>query len=359
MQLYEVVSEKFEQLNRQIVKLDTWLANPTVFSDGAIAGSIDESGCALYTYPEISGYYLSYLAYRFCLDGAGEYLVEKGQKILGHQQQIWSESLPPPTRLYLDPLLQSQVDWRNQGLFIFDVAMLARGIADISPYVDTGSWPAQKLLHYIDGFWDGQGLNPVRWFAGRPKEVPDRWSTRTGAYQLKVVAAFQRAAIAWNSAILLEKIAPVRTALLRDFNKGNFSTHNPHSIAYALEGVLLLGELDDVNWDLAKMLIENLSRAIDNAAQDEIDFRRTDAIAQLLRLSCCEPFFNMSIASRLYTLLCSALNADGSLQFTLVPSNVTYKNTWPVLFARQALDFYQRVCVTGNAISIKEARCLF
>lgn len=359
MQLYEVVPEKLEQLSREIVKLDAWLANPSVFSGGAIAGSIDESGCALYTYPEISGYYLSYLAYRLCLDDASEYLVEKGQKILGHQQQIWSESSPPATRLYFNSLSQSQVDWRNQGLFIFDVAMLARGVADISLYIDTTSWSAQKLLYYIDGFWDGQGLNPVRWFAGRPKEAPDRWSTRTGAYQLKVVAALQRAAIAWNSAILLEKIAPVRTALLRDFNQGNFATHNPHSIAYALEGVLLLGELDDVNWDLGKMLIENLSRVIDSAAQDEIDFRRTDAIAQLLRLSCCEPFFNRLIATRLYTLLCSALTTDGSLQFTLAPCNVTYKNTWPVLFARQALDFYRRVCLTGNAVSIKEARCLF
>lgn len=358
MQLNEVVPEKLEQLNRQIVALDTWLANPAVFSDGAIAGSIDESGRALYTYPEISGYYLSYLAYRFSLDGVDKNLVEKAQKVLGYQQQLWSESSPPATRLYLDTLLQSQVDWRNQGLFIFDVAILARGVADISNYIDTTSWPAQKLLNYIDSFWDGQRLHPVRWFAGRPKEAPDRWSTRTGAYQLKVVAALRRVAIASNSAILLEKIAPVQTALLRDFNQGNFAAHNPHSIAYALEG-MLLGDLNNVNRDLGKTLIENLANTIDNARDDEIDFRRTDAIAQLLRLSCCEPFFNRSIAARLYRLLSSALNADGSLQFTSPPCNLTYKNTWPVLFARQALDFYRRVCLTGDAVSIKEARCLF
>ncbi|HCS65409.1 MAG TPA: hypothetical protein DIW64_15850 [Cellvibrio sp.] len=165
-------------------------------------------------------------------------------------------------------------------------------------------------------------------------------------------------AIASNSAILLEKIAPVQTALLRDFNQGNFAAHNPHSIAYALEG-MLLGDLNNVNRDLGKTLIENLANTIDNAIDDEIDFRRTDAIAQLLRLSCCEPFFNRSIATRFYHLLFSALNTDGSLQFTLAPCNVTYKNTWPVLFARQALDFYRRVCLTGSAISIKEARCLF
>lgn len=358
MQLNEVVPEKLEQLNLQIVALDTWLANPAVFSDGAIAGSIDESGRALYTYPEISGYYLSYLAYRFSLDGVDKNLVEKAQKILGYQQQLWSGSSPPATRLYLDPLLQSPVDWRNQGLFIFDIAVLTRGVADISNYIDTTSWPAQKLLNYIDSFWDGQRLHPVRWFTGRPQEAPDRWSTRTGPYQLKVLAALRRVAIASNSTILLERISSAQTALLRDFNQGNFAAHNPHSIAYALEG-MLLGDLNNVNRDLGKALIENLANTIDNARDDEIDFRRTDAIAQLLRLSCCEPFFTRSIANRLYTLLCSALNTDGSLQFTLAPCNVTYKNTWPVLFARQALEFYRRVCLTGSAISIKEARCLF
>jgi len=358
MQLCDLIPERMEQLNQQIVTLDNWLTSPLVFSDGAIAGSIDESGRALYTYPEISGYYLSYLASRISLDGVDKNLVEKAQKILGYQQQLWSGSSPPATRLYLDPLLQSQVDWRNQGLFIFDIAMLARGVADISNYINTTSWPAQKLLNYIDSFWDGQRLHPVRWFAGRPKEAPDRWSTRTGPYQLKVVAALRRVAIASNSAILLEKIAPVQTALLRDFNQGNFAAHNPHSIAYALEGILL-GDLNNVNRDLGKTLIENLANTIDNAIGDEIDFRRTDAIAQLLRLSCCEPFFNRSIATRFYHLLSSALNTDGSLQFTLAPCNVTYKNTWPVLFARQALDFYRRVCLTGSAISIKEARCLF
>ena len=359
MQLRDVIPDKVEQLIRQINMLDTWLANPTVFSDGAIAGSVDESGRALYTYPEISGYYLSYLAYRFSLDGVDKNLVEKAQKVLGYQQQLWSGSSPPATRLYLDPLLQSQVDWRNQGLFIFDIAMLARGVADISNYVDTTSWPAQKLLNYIDSFWDGQRLHPVRWFAGCPKEAPDRWSTRTGAYQLKVVAALRRVAIASNCAILLEKIAPVHTALLRDFNQGNFAAHNPHSIAYALEGILLLGDLNDVSRNIGRTLIENLANTIEHAVDGEIDFRRTDAIAQLLRLSCCEPFFTRSSATRFYHLLASALNGDGSLQFTLPPCNVTYKNTWPVLFARQALEFYRRVCLTGDAVSIKDARCLF
>lgn len=359
MQLRDIIPDKVEQLSRQINMLDTWLANPAVFSEGAIAGSVDESGRALYTYPEISGYYLSYLAYRISLNGVDKNLVAKAQKILGCQQQLWNESSPPATRLYLDPLLHSQGDWRNQGLFIFDIAMLARGVADISNYIDTTSWPAQKLLNYIDSFWDVQRLNPVCWFAGRPEEAPDRWSTRTGAYQLKVVAALRRVATVWNSTDLLEKIAPAQTVLLQDFNQGNFSAHNPHSIAYALEGVLLLGDLNDVCRDLGKTLIENLANTIDNARDDEIDFRRTDAIAQLLRLSCCEPFFNRSTATRLYTLLCSVLNTDGSLQFTLPPCNLTYKNTWPVLFARQALDFYRRVCLTGDAVSTKEARCLF
>ena len=343
MQLNELVPEKLEQLNRKIVALDTWLTSSEVFLDGAIAGSINDSGCAVYTYPEISGYYLSYLAYRIQSDGESGCLAEKAQKILGFQLEIWSKSSPPATRLYLNTLLQPQDDWRNQGLFIFDIAMLVRGVADISNYIDTTAWPAKKFLNYTDSFCGGQILHPVRWFFGCPKEAPDRWSTRSGAYQLKVVAALKRAAIIWNSSILLEKIVP----------------HNPHSIAYAVEGVVLLGDSNDVNWDMVKVWIENLANAIDAVGQDDVNFRRTDVIAQLLRLSCCEPFFNGSIADRLSQILCSAINTDGSLHFTLAPCEASYKNTWPVLFARQALDFYRRVCVTGKALSIKEMGCLF
>lgn len=359
MQLNELVPEKLEQLNRKIVALDTWLTSSEVFLDGAIAGSINDSGCAVYTYPEISGYYLSYLAYRIQSDGESGCLAEKAQKILGFQLEIWSKSSPPATRLYLDPSLQTQADWRNQGLFIFDIAMLVRGVADISNYIDTPAWLAKKLLNYTDSFCGGQILHPVRWFSGCPKEAPDRWSTRSGAYQLKVVAALKRAALIWNSSILLEKIAPIHKALIHDLNKGNFMAHNPHSIAYALEGVVLLGDSNDVNWDMVKVWIENLASAIDAVGQDDVNFRRTDVIAQLLRLSCCEPFFNVSIADRLSQILCSAINTDGSLHFTLAPCEASYKNTWPVLFARQALDFYRRVCVTGKALSIKEMGCLF
>ena len=354
----EAVPSPLEHLNFQINLIDDWLTSPAVFSGGAIAGCIDNAGLALYTYPEISGYYLSYIAYRVNTDGITEQLADKAKKILEYQKKIWSQSTPPATRLYVNADVNGQADWRNQGLFIFDIAMLVRGITDIARFVDSHSWAQQVLSPYIHSFWEFEQLSPVRWFAGRPAAAPDRWSTRVGVYQLKVLAALQRAAVAWSDAVLQENIASVQSELIQGFNKGDFATHNPHSIAYAMEGAMLLGE-SCIDWGMADNWLQSFAVTTDANAQRDIDYRRADVIAQLLRLSCCEPFFNASRANRLYCLLNSVLNKDGSFQFSLAPSSVTYKNTWTALFARQALDFYRGICITGKPIRVKVARCLF
>lgn len=354
----EVALATYQQVTSQINLVDDWLTGSAVFADGAIAGCIDSAGLALYTYPEISGYYLSYLAYRFNADGFTEQLAEKAKKILTYQKLMWSESAPPATRLYLHPGADAQSDWRNQGLFSFDVAMLARGITDISQYVDAGLWSHRLLCHHIDAFWDSDRLTPVRWFAGRPAAAPDRWSTRVGAYQLKVLAALQRAAEVWNDSGLQKRIITVQSELTQRFNEGDFATHNPHSIAYAIEGAVLLGG-DGFDWGVADKWLQSFVHAMDSGAQSDIDYRRADVIAQLLRLSCCEPFFTFSRANKLYCLLISVLNKDGSFQFALGPSGATYKNTWTAMFARQALDYYRDICFTGRPLTIKDALCLF
>jgi|GEM_PF-3791077 len=345
-------------LAQQIAVLDNWLLDPKVFSGGVVAGSLDESHCLIYTYPEISGYYLSYLSYLKQNDRVTADLDTHIKNLICYQTQLWGNIHPPATRHYSNKN-QTSLDWRNRGLFIFDIAMLLRGIADAAEYKNESENLAQQILTYLNLYFDAEKLAPVHWYTEYPSEARSRWSTSSGAYQLKVIAALKRFAQVWNNNSILERIAPIQTALVSEFNRANFALHNTHSTAYALEGALLLGSQAGIDWTLGKKVILNLVSAIDNASVDQIEYRRSDAIAQLLRLSCCEPFANASLADHLYDLLCSTLNSDGSLEFTLAPCNVRYKNTWPVLFARQALDFYQYLQREGKAITIVEARCLY
>ncbi len=354
----EVANITIESISQQIENLDAWLTRPEIYNNGAVVGSVDQFGRPLYTYPEIAGYYLSYLAYRRQFDNVADDLAVRAAQIINYQKTLWSRSTLPLTRDYsqYSTLL---TDWRNEGVFIFDVAMLWRGVTDVAVMGKDCHWNTNELRSYIDSFFSGTKLDAVRWFNGRPENAPDRWSIRSGPYQLKVLAALRRSAIDRHDQRLLGRLDEVLPALVNDFNRAKFDDHNPHSIAYALEGALLLGADYGIDFSLGKRWVVRLAEAVSASDTVAMDYRRSDAIAQLLRLGCCEPFFDPIVVARLYELLSSTIQLDGSLNFTLSPCEVNYKNTWPVLFARQALGFYLRVMLGGKAIAPREFACLY
>ncbi len=345
-------------ISLQVTKLDAWLSLPTIIDAGAVAGSVDQFNRPLYSYPEIAGYYLSYIAYLLQSGRRETSLTENALKIIRHQQVLWSGPVAPPTRNY-SPYALERTDWRNEGMFIFDLAMLWRGITDVAAVMDVNIWDAAELRGYIGDFFSSTALRPVRWFDRRPENAPDRWSTRSGPYQLKVLAALRSAAKFQHDQRTLDQINVVLPAIVNEFNQARFHDHNPHSIAYALEGALLLGRDIGIDFSLAREWVSNVAQAIFSADTSNIDYRRSDAIAQLLRLSCCEPYFDPEIAHGLCELLVSTIQREGSMSFTLPPCGATNKNTWPVLFARQALDFYRRVVTDGQSIGVGEFTCLY
>lgn len=343
---------------QQLEKLDEWLAKPEVHKDGAIAGSLDSCDRPLYTYPEIAGYYLSYLAYRLQSGDNPDGLADKAVRVITHQKRLWSNRVPPPTRHYSQYSAVNS-DWRNEGLFIFDLAMLWRGVTDVATQTYAVCWDGRELRDYIDTFFSDFCLVPVRWFKHRPENAPDRWSTRPGPYQLKVLAALRRAAVHQQDQPILNKLNTVLPAVIEAFNQARFGDHNPHSISYALEGSLLLGTDFGIDFSLGKRWVSRLAQEFGADNTISVEYRRSDAIAQLLRLSCCDPFFDLEVSKGLYELLVTTMHTDGSLDFTLQPCIENSKNTWPVLFARQALDFYRRVLISGKAVQAREYSCIY
>lgn len=110
-------------------RLRAWLlAGPAQLREGphegAVAGVIGAHGDPAYVCPEITGYFLQWLAWRV---QAGDDPWPLAARAAAAQAWLarWAASAAPPARVYLVP----RADWRNAGLFQFDLAMVLRGIA--------------------------------------------------------------------------------------------------------------------------------------------------------------------------------------------------------------------------------------
>ena len=126
-------SEAVDEATRRV---ERWLLTSSIqISDGpqrgGIAGWLDAHGEPEFVYLEITGYYLTSMAWLIA-GGArggesGELARERGQRAAEWLAGSVSAGRLPPTRLYL---ARAPVrDWRNDAVFSFDLAMAARGLA--------------------------------------------------------------------------------------------------------------------------------------------------------------------------------------------------------------------------------------
>ena len=151
---------------------------------GAVAGWLDAHGAPAFAYPEITGYYLSWLASLPDDTGTPGEVLSAGRAAAGWALRLASGAVPLQTRFHLDA---TAADWRNDALFTFDLAMLARGLADFGRM--SGETPASLpvLLERLSTAC-APGL-PLPVCFDRRNALPSRWSTREGPFQLKTAAA--------------------------------------------------------------------------------------------------------------------------------------------------------------------------
>ena len=109
------------ELGRVTGFLDAWLAGTSVVTGaGAVAGVVDDDR-PRYWYPEIAGYYLSYLATLDCAD-------QRAARIVGWLRRWWSAPGSARETRIAAPGRTAGEDWRNRWLFSFDLAMIVRGL---------------------------------------------------------------------------------------------------------------------------------------------------------------------------------------------------------------------------------------
>jgi len=95
---------------------------------GGVAGALDADGQARYVYPEITGYFLHWLAEARVPAGLDAARVAAARATDWTLRQF-ADGAIPLTRSYL---VDAAHDWRNDASFFFDLAMLLRGLCAAS-----------------------------------------------------------------------------------------------------------------------------------------------------------------------------------------------------------------------------------
>jgi hypothetical protein len=238
-------------------------------------------------------------------------------------RSVTTEERPPQTRYYVDNLK----DWRNDATFTFDLAMICRGLHDVRHLVPPE--PREEVLRNLLRFAlpNNEAL-PVAIHVR--KQLPDRWSTRPGPFQLKTAAA-----------LLSVQEHP---ACWKTFERWNgrvvsgLDTNDLHAAFYALEGLIQFGRLGRREaFEEAANCLEILFPYIDNS--------RSDVVAQALGVIAAlreHGFLDDSPwTSRQEGLLCRLeefICEDGALTFRPVDKTPRHFNTWSAIFAWQYLD---------------------
>ena len=300
-------------------RLDRWLCSSPVVcpATGAIAG-VTAADRAVYWYGEAAGYHLAYLSTRRSSATARRL----APRVSGWLSRQWAAG-PAQTRLYT---AGAASDWRNLAVFLFDVAIVLRGL-ERARLAELACWSGAEAADFVRGhmLMDGRLQAVVSRSANwRPLA---RWSCAEDAHLLKAVAGLVRVQSLEQPARLLA--AP----FLRQFERGETWPHLPlHPRCYAYEGLLLLHHEPDVRERVADCL---------EAVMEEPDagLDRLDVVAQVLRLLCfVRP--EQPRTDQLAARLIAATDARGAVPFRT--SDFPRRNTWCALFARQALDFYYR-----------------
>ena len=326
-----------------------WLTTgPVQQDDGGVAGWVDADGRAAYVYPEIAGYFLQWLTWR-ATQGDSRRELERRAGATQRWLAGWAHAEgPPPTRVHL---VEGHVDWRNDAVFCFDLAMVLRGLAAAAEQrliaIDVALVDAVcrelDLLVGIDGQLDACRVHPTRDVA-----FPDRWSTRRGAFLAKAAAGIDFAAAR------LPCIPPrLRDAAMLTFDASLLALREtPHSethpLLYALEGYL--------NWPQHPGFARNLptvgaclDRLVERCdalgrvpeSDDGAGPARLDIVAQTIRAGLLVDRHRGTTARgafqrKLVRALCGAVTADGALPFVR-DAAPPQRNAWATMFASQAL----------------------
>jgi hypothetical protein len=329
---------------------------------GAVAGWIDARGAAQYVYPEITGYYLQWLASHALRYGTAAQLIDKAaaaQRWLGK----WSESAPVlRTRVYLD---SARDDWRNGALFFFDLTMVLRGLAWASRagLIRPDQALVSRLCQALGTVVGDDGIFYACVTFEGDRSLTTRWSTRRGPFLAKAAAG-----ILFAADELPEFPAELATGARHTLDGAlTWIVERPHvdthPFLYAIEGLLsrphhrgCAALLPSVALQFRELIDRSQRSGHVPESIDSSTTERLDIVAQAVRIGCLlrsqwlvgGP--ERSFVSRMARLLVRHTTSDGALPFDPRAAVPQY-SAWGAMFAEQALFLVDRA---GNELPQSE-----
>ncbi len=316
---------------------------------GAVAGSLDEFGRAKYAYAEITGYYLHWLA-ELAAEKMDSRVPAAAQAALDWFCRACDAAELPTTRI---AQFDDSPDWRNDAQFCFDFGMLINGVVSavqqgLARDVEQHDAVLDSLDYVIAGLHKHartDGLQAA--LALTDHALPERWSTRGGAFLAKPAVRIL------HSARLRPLPDELDHACQREIERCTAIAalaERPsllHPLLYAAEG--LAWAAPERAADIAAMLNHGLDLAdADGRLPEDAEGDtgpRNDVAAQALRLGVWlrvhapEHAPDQQLMGRLAALVAGEIRADGSIPFR--PHGGTGDtNIWCALFAEQALRWW-------------------
>jgi hypothetical protein len=340
---------------------------------GGVAGWLTTGQTPAFIYPEITGYYLTWLAFGHARQSNGHHdRAAKAHRALQWLSRQVQSQQKLPTRVYLSSQAE---DWRNRACFAFDWAMVIRGAAAARELLDSPEIEVviSSGLEFLKRCCTpDHDLKP---FDLNNKDdstaLPERWSSRPGPYLLKVAAALQLACQESLEGVLNESCrhlvsrwstSPAASPAAREL----------HSLLYSVEGMLLLGvcQPGGYHWKLAAERFELLLESeLPNARllrtrEDHFE-AQSDVLGQALRIGSIlmsHGFLRGDAwkerLSGVARELRGFVSSDGAVAFDRRKEpDRPHWNAWSAMFACQAFLFWE-TCLSGKSVEPRLIRLL-
>jgi hypothetical protein len=344
-----------------ISKIDEWLLNkPTIFEigpafHGGTAGWLSENGEPSFAYPEIGGYFLSYLSAVIDLNSHhSEQAKSCMLATLDWLINITTIDSPPRGRY---PLPGSIHDWRAKTVFVFDLGIILRGLESCRHIgidrqeIHMATWLYGSFLDSM--FITRDALVPCKVMSGCSADIPFTWSTQISGHLLKALSFSTSPKIRLPSNLIENaQYWGTKIALTNAWEKTDLT----HPLLYFVEGLLIFGDYkkDPRLFHKAAKILKSLCEVFNQLGflPEKLSLpnitKRADVQAQFLRAILIADCLNLqtgitkAMIAKLEKLLRSFIQQDGSVVFLREgETSAIIKNTWCAMFTVQALRYLQ------------------
>lgn len=349
-----------------IRKIESWLLDSRIQvkegkDKGGVLGWLDDVH-EEFIYMEITGYYLTFLSFLLSKPTIRnkEKILTNARDSLHWLDQLSKRELGLLTRKYINPNIQ---DWRNAVVFSFDVAMVIRGIVNITKHLphDNGNRVLERYLIHLVRQCNGNVISPY-YTLDTNVSVPERWSTVPNIHQVKIAAAL--------SFIQNHKSKHLHSLILTTclrwseyLSDRGLRDLELHPVCYYIEGIITLylnGYADQICIAEAVSLycdIMSLQRhdgtlpAKNMITDDGPCTVQSDVMAQALRIGSILKILGFlkgdEWTQRLSLLVVSIsrfVNNDGGVYYYQADVGcVKYLNSWATFFSYQAFYLYKEM----------------